>query len=132
MSLRFRPLPLAGAALALAAGIAGPALAGGTTVTEKLSGPAIGGILPEGEARCDESQFLSGGPSFLTVQVKNLNLPVGTTLTISIDGGPVGTLTLSRMEGTMTTNIGHHALSHDELTVSIAQTVYLDGFNFVQ
>ena len=31
------------------------------TVKEILTGPAIGGVVPEGEALADQSNFLSGG-----------------------------------------------------------------------
>ena len=102
-------------------GGAGAALAGGGgcpgAVKEPLSGPAIGGVAPEGLAQADESRFCSGGATILTVQVKNVNLPDGTVLIVTLDFGAEGTITLSRHEGAMTSNLGHFAVSFDHVQV---------------
>ena len=89
----------------------------GGTVKETLSGPSIAGVVPEGEALADESQFLSGGSTTLTVQVKKVNLPDGTVLSVSLDFSPVGTITLSKNEGTLRANLGHFAVSRDQVRV---------------
>ena len=99
----------------------------GPTVTEQLSGPALNGVVPEGRAQADESQYLCGGSTILTVQVKNVNLPDGTVLSVSLDFTHIGTITLSRQEGTMTANLGHFAVSNDEVRVANAGTVILIG-----
>ena len=99
----------------------------GTKVTEQLSGPAINGVVPEGRAEADESQFTCGGATILTVQIKKVNLPDGTVLNVSLDYTPLGTITLAKQEGTMSTNLGHFAVSNDEVRVSYAGTVILIG-----
>ncbi len=119
-------------AWALAAPPTGPAAAGGcgTTVKETLSGPAIGGVVPEGEARADESRFLCGGDTILTVQVKKVNLPDGTVLGVTLDFQSIGTITLSRGEGTMSVNLGHFAVRNDEVAVYNGATQILIGAYF--
>jgi hypothetical protein len=50
--------------------------------------------------------------------VKNVNLPNGTQLWVSLDGLPVGTITLSRGSGSMTPyNLGRFGVSMDQLKV---------------
>ncbi len=115
--------------LSLTPGLSARGTAGGcgTTVKEILSGPAINGVVPEGEARADESRFLCGGNTILTVQVKKVNLPDGTVLGVSLDFFPLGTITLSRGEGTLVTNLGHFAVSNDEVRVTNNGTTILIG-----
>ena len=75
----------------------------GTKLKEALSGPPFSGQTPSGTANADETQFSGcGGFSILSVQVKNVNLPDGTQLWVTLDFQPVGTITLSRHSGTMT------------------------------
>ncbi len=111
---------------------AAPVTAGGcgTTVKETLSGPAINGVVPEGEARADESRFLCGGDTILTVQVKKVNLPDGTVLGVTLDFQSIGTITLSRGEGTLSVNLGHFAVSNDEVAVYNGTTQILIGSYF--
>jgi hypothetical protein len=104
--------------------------AGGGTTTEALSGPAIGSVVPEGQALADASQFVSGGATTLTVQVKNVNLPDGTRLTVALDFLPVGTITLSRGEGTLVTSLGHFSVSNDQVRVAGSNGVILAGSFF--
>jgi hypothetical protein len=56
-----------------------------------LSGPAIGGVTPKGEA---DFQAFSDGSRRLDVEVEDVNLGDGTMLNVLIDGSQVGTLTL--------------------------------------
>jgi len=99
---------------------------GGTT-RETLSGPAIAGIVPQGQALADMSRFSSGGSTILTVQVKNVNLPDGTVLQVTLDFTPVGTITLSRGAGTLVTSLGHFAVSRDQVRVNGGGTTILSG-----
>src|SRR5215471_10205967 len=62
----------------------------------RLSGPAIAGVTPEGEA---EFQLLSDGSRRLEVEVEAVNLADGTMLNVLIDGSQVGTLTLMGHRG---------------------------------
>ena len=99
----------------------------GGTVKETLTGPAINGVVPEGEALADESRFASGGPTILTVQIKKVNLPDGTVLGVTLDFTPIGSITLSRQEGTLQTSLGHFAVSFDQVRVNNGSTTILTG-----
>ena len=96
----------------------GAAQAGSTTTEARLSGPAIGGVVPEGRARADARVANDGSfDTTLVVEVKNVNLPDGTLLGVSIGSGlghagdpcgtNTGTITLSRMQGTLTRDLGN-------------------------
>lgn len=80
------------ALMALVSGAAPPASAGGcgSTVKSALSGATINGVTPEGEAVADQSQYLCGGDTILTVQVEDVNLPDGTVLGVSLSFKPLG------------------------------------------
>jgi Putative Ig domain/Abnormal spindle-like microcephaly-assoc'd, ASPM-SPD-2-Hydin len=94
----------------------------GGTLREALSGPAFNGRTPSGQAKADESQFSGcGGFSILSVQVKNVNLPDGTQLWVTLDFGPVGTITLRGGSGTMPSyNMGRFGVSRDQIRVNSA------------
>jgi hypothetical protein len=54
----------------------------------------------------------------LTVQVKDVNLPDGTQLWVTLDFGPVGTITLRGGAGAMATyNMGRFGVSNDDVRV---------------
>ena len=99
----------------------------GGTLKETLTGPAINGVVPEGQALADESQFASGGPTILTVQIKKVNLPDGTVLGVTLDFTPVGAITLSGQQGTLRTSLGHFGVSRDQVRVNRASTTILIG-----
>ena len=96
---------------------AGVARAGGATTEARLSGPAIGGVVPEGRARADARVTNGSFDTTLVVEVKNVNLPDGTLLGVSIGSGlgrpgdpcgtQTGTFTLNRMQGTLTKDLGN-------------------------
>ncbi len=120
------------ALMVLVAGAAPPASAGGcgSTVKSALSGAAINGVTPEGEAVADQSQYLCGGDTILTVQVEDVNLPDGTVLGVSLSFKPLGNITLSRGEGELTVNLGSYAVTRDEVRVNNGDTTILAGRNF--
>ena len=91
----------------------------GGTKKETLSGPSIGGRTPSGQATADMSRFSGcGGFSLLSVKVSNVNLPDGRQLWVTLDFGPVGTITLSGGSGTMRTyNLGQFGVSRDAVRV---------------
>ena len=97
----------------------GPPCATYGILTEPLSGSPIGGQTPSGTATADESKLSGcGGYGLLTVQVRNVNLPNGTVLWVSLDGLPVGEITLNRGSGTMPTwNMGDFAVDKDLVRV---------------
>jgi hypothetical protein len=61
-----------------------------------LSGAAIGGQAPSGSAGIDTSKFTAcGGFYTINVNVKNVNLPNGTVLWVTLSGRPLGEITLA-------------------------------------
>jgi hypothetical protein len=68
-----------------------PALAGFPWQRTTLSGPAIGSLIPVGEAQLNQAAQ-PRGPGTLVVRLTNLNLPDSTLLNVSLDRRPVGVL----------------------------------------
>ena len=99
----------------------------GRTLKETLSGPAIDGVTPRGLATADESNFSSGGSTILTVQVRDVNLPDGTVLGVTLDFTPVGSIRLAGRQGTMTANLGHFGVSRDQVRVKNGDAQILIG-----
>ena len=91
----------------------------GGTKKNPLSGPTFNGKTPSGQATADMTKFSGcGGFSLLSAQVKNVNLPDGTVLWVTLDFGPVGTITLRGGSGTMPTyNMGRFGVSNDDVRV---------------
>jgi hypothetical protein len=108
----------------------GPAVAGGGTVVEQLSGPTLNGAVPSGRATADQSRFAAGGATVLTVEVANVNLPDGTALDVSFDFRPVGTITLRGGRGALAADLGHLAVSNDEVRVAANGQLVLIGAFF--
>ena len=104
--------------------------AGGGTVVEKLSGVAIGGVVPEGQAAADQSKYLTGGDTILTVQVKKVNLPDGTALSVALDFTQLGSITIVKGEGLMKANLGHFAVSRDQVAIKNGSVTVLSGGSF--
>ena len=94
----------------------------GGTLREALTGSALNGRTPSGQATADETRFSGcGGFTLLSVQVSNVNLPDGTVLWVTLDFGPVGTITLHGGSGTMATyNLGRFGVSRDQIRVNSA------------
>jgi len=80
---------------ALVATVVSPAFALFPRLQTTLSGPAINGIVPQGDAKLDQSKQPNQAGQ-LTVRVRNVNLPSNSVLYITIDGQPVGAFTISR------------------------------------
>jgi hypothetical protein len=91
----------------------------GGVLRESLSGSVFNGRTPRGQATADETQFSGcGGFSLLSVQVRDVNLADGTQLWVTLDFGPVGTITLRGGSGTMPTfNMGQFGVSRDQIRV---------------
>lgn len=109
----------------------------GGTLKESLSGPSFNGKTPSGQATADETKFSGcGGFSLLSVQVKDVNLPDGSVLWVTLDFKPVGTITLRGGSGTMATyNMGFFGVSNDDVRVysalpdvSASQQILIGGF----
>ena len=86
---------------------------------EALSGPSFNGQTPSGTATVDETKFSGcGGFSVLSTQVTKVNLPDGTKLWVTLDFGPVGTITLSHGSGSMPAyNLGRFGVSRDQIRI---------------
>lgn len=110
----------------------------GPGVREALTGPAIGGKTPSGQAAEDESHLTAcGGYGTLTASAKDVNLPNGTVLWVYLDDDPVGVITLSGGAGSMKPFIIQFGLSFDQITmvagpppVTLTQTTVLSGGSF--
>jgi hypothetical protein len=71
------------------------------TSTAPLSGPALAGTTPAGQAVGDQSRLTAcGGFVTIVVSVKNVNVPNGTVLWVTL-GNPIGTITITNGTGTM-------------------------------
>ena len=110
----------------LVAFTAAPAAAIFPQLHSTLSGPAIGGRVPQGEAKLDQSRY-PVEPSRLEVRVKNVNLPDGAVLAVAIEGTPVGSITLGRGEGRLATTITFQVGRQSPITVSHNGVVILRG-----
>ena len=73
------------------------------STTANLAGPAIGGKVPSGQGIGDQSQLTAcGGFTVIRVSVKNVNLPNGTPLWVTLGGGQViGRIVLNGGSATM-------------------------------
>jgi hypothetical protein len=70
--------------------------------TAALTGPAIAGQTPSGQGVGDQSQLTAcGGFTIIRASVKNVNLPNGTVLWVTLGGEPIGRITLTGGAGTM-------------------------------
>ncbi|HYY93824.1 MAG TPA: DUF4214 domain-containing protein, partial [Pyrinomonadaceae bacterium] len=65
-----------------------------TKIEAALSGAAIGGLTPKGEAEFEQK---SDGSRKLEVEIEHVNLPPGTVLDALVDGQKVGSLTLDSL-----------------------------------
>jgi hypothetical protein len=66
----------------------------------------------------------------VTVQVKKVNLPDGTSLAVALSFTPVSSMTLNRGEGSLTANLGHFGVSRDAVQVRNGAAVVLKGAFF--
>jgi hypothetical protein len=127
MTMRTR-LAVAILTAAVALGVlATSALALYPQLSAKLTGPAIGGVTPEGDAKVDQSKYPSVPPR-LEVRVKNVNLPDWTTLFVGVgceyhsclDYRKAGTFTLRSREGSFTGALQIQVGRQTSITVSTA------------
>jgi hypothetical protein len=103
---------------------------GGGGAKETLTGPAINGVVPGGEALADMSTFSVGGSTTLTVRIGSVNLPDGAVVQVTFDFKPIGTIALSRGAGTLAADLGHFAVSFDQVRVNYGGGTILSGGSF--
>jgi hypothetical protein len=115
-------------AVVVALGVVAPsALALYPQLSAKLTGPAIGGVTPEGDAKVDQSKYPSEPPR-LEVRVKNVNLVDGTTLFVGVgceyhsclDYRKAGTFTLTNREGSFSGSLQIQVGRQTSIMVSTA------------
>jgi hypothetical protein len=89
------------------------------SVSASMSGPAIAGRVPGGQAVLDESRVTTcGGFSVLNVTVNNVNLPDNTTLWIYFDSRLVGRVALVNGAAKMPAfNLGDYLSRKDSVSV---------------
>jgi hypothetical protein len=115
------------AAVAALGVLAPSALALYPQLTAKLTGAAIGGVKPAGDAKVDQSKYPSVPPR-LDVAVKNLNLPDGTTLFVGVgceyhacvDYRKAGTFTLNSGQGVFSASLEIEVGPQTSIMVSTA------------
>lgn len=87
-----------------------------------LSGPAIGGVTPSGKAVLDQPSL----PGKLRCEVKNVNLPDGTVLSVSLGGYIAGNLTLAQHSGKMEAQVPFQ-FRNGAVEVLLGSTAILSG-----
>jgi hypothetical protein len=98
------------------------------TATATLTGAPVNGQPPSGNAKATTSGAdCTVFTTTLTVSVKSLNLANGTVVTVTDAFTPVGTITLSGGQGSMSTDLGHFFPAGDTLRVQGNGTTYLAG-----
>jgi hypothetical protein len=110
------------ASMALA--IATPAFAIFPQQSTPLTGPALNGVVPQGQAKVDQSG-LPKVAGTLTLEVKNVNLPDGTALLVEPDGTLVGTVNLIRGQGKVSTTLPSQVGRNSVLKVGTGGVVVL-------
>jgi hypothetical protein len=90
-----------------------------SSVSAKLSGPAIGGRAPSGQAVLDESRITScGGSAILNASLSGVNLPNGTVLWMAFDSQLVGRVVIENGGAQMAPfNLGDFLSRKDSMSV---------------
>lgn len=115
------------ASMAILVAVAGsPVYAIFPALQTTLSGPAINGDIPQGDARVDQSG-LPDLPARLQIRVKNVNLPGGTRLDVILGRMNVGTITLGFGEGSLDTSFQFQVGRLDPIFVMNGPEVILSG-----
>ena len=125
-------LALAGGVAVLITVPAAPALAVYPVLTTTLTGPAINGAVPTGQAEVNQCH-LPRQFGTLTVNVQSVNLPDGTDLTVNDSGlsagqgANLGSFKLSGGSGRFSTRLGTQAGANDNIAVMQGSAVILSN-----
>jgi hypothetical protein len=92
-------------------------------------------VTPGGQAIGDQSQLTAcGGFTTITAQVKNVNLPNGTVLWVTLGGEPIGRVTINNGAATMPAWIAMSSLRKQGISIfrqpptgGLSQTPILSG-----
>jgi len=125
-------LTLAGGIATLITVSAAPALATYPVLTTPLTGPAIGGVVPAGQAQVNQCH-LPRQFGTLTVDVQSVNLPDGTQLAVNYggisagQGVNLGSFTLSKQSGKFSARLGTQAGANDNIAVMQGSVIVLSN-----
>ena len=125
-------LTLAGGIAALITVTAAPALADYPVLTTPLTGPAIGGVTPTGQAQVNQCH-LPKQFGTLTLQVQSVNLPDGTKLTVNYggisagQGVDLGSFKLAGQSGKFSARLGTQAGANDNIAVMQGSAIILSN-----
>jgi hypothetical protein len=125
-------LTVAGAIAALITATAAPALAIYPVQTTTLTGPAINGVVPTGQAQVNQCK-LPKQFGTLTVKVQSVNLPDGTGLTVnysSLTAGQfdnLGSFKLSGGSGSFSARLTRMAGANDQIQITQGSAVILSN-----
>jgi len=125
-------LALVGGAAGLITVPAAPALADYPVLTTALTGPAISGVVPSGQAQVNQCH-LPKQFGMLTVQVQSVNLPYGAQLTVNYgglsagQGVDLGAFKLSGQSGKFSIRLSTQAGANDNIAVMQGPVVILSN-----
>jgi hypothetical protein len=125
-------LTLAGGIAALITVPAAPALAIYPIQTTILTGPAISGVVPAGQAEVNQCK-LPKQFGTLTVKVQSVNLPDGTQLAVNYgglsagQGVNLGSFKLSRQSGSFSARLGTMAGANDNIALMQGAVIILSN-----
>jgi hypothetical protein len=125
-------LTVAGGMAGLITVTAAPALADYPVLTTTLTGPAINGVVPAGQAEVNQCH-LPKQFGTLTVDVQSVNLPDGTELTVNYgglsagQGVDLGTFKLSQQSGKFSARLSTQAGANDHIAVTQGSVVILSN-----
>jgi hypothetical protein len=111
---------------------AAPAVADYPVLTTALTGPAISGVVPSGQAQVNQCH-LPKQFGMLTVQVQSVNLPGGTQLTVNYgglsagQGVDLGSFKLSGQSGKFSARLSTQAGANDNIAVMQGPVVILSN-----
>jgi len=130
---KLRGLPFVGLlAVGLAVSTAAPALAIYPIQTTTLTGSAISGVVPTGQAEVNQCK-LPKQFGTLTLKVQSVNLPDGTQLAVNYGGVSagqgvnLGSFKLSGQSGTLSAKLGTMAGASDNIAVMQGAVIVLSN-----
>jgi len=125
-------IAVAGGFAALLTVAAAPALADYPVLTTTLTGPAINGVVPAGQAEVNQCH-LPRQFGTLTLSVQSVNLPDGTKLVVNYggisagQGVDLGSFRLSKQSGNFSARLKTQAGANDHVAVMQGPTVILSN-----
>jgi hypothetical protein len=106
------------------AAVAALAMAIFPSLSNTLIGVPVNGVTPSGEIKVDQSR-LPKSPSIVQIKMKNVNLPTGTVLGVTIDSEFYGTVTVvsGQVNGSISTFLQTGRTARISITTSTGSVV---------